>query len=142
MAFLDVRGARLFFTDDGGDRDPMVFVHGFTADSHDWSWQLPHFAEAHRVIAPDLRGPGRSGAPDDGYGVPSLTADVCALVEHVGCGPVVAVGHSLGGAIVCSMAVERPDLVRAVVAVDAGHLLPDERAPGLAAALAAYEGDE
>lgn len=116
----------------------MVFVHGFSCDSHDWSWQLPHFAATHRVIAPDLRGHGRSGAPASGYDVASLAADVLALIEHLGCEPVVAVGHSLGGAIAAVMAAERKDLVRAVVAIDPGHLLPDETGPYLASALAAY----
>jgi pimeloyl-ACP methyl ester carboxylesterase len=71
--------------------------------------------------------------------VVSLAGDVAALLDHLGCGPVIALGHSLGGAIVASVAVERPQLVQAVVAVDPGHLLPDETAPGLATALAAYE---
>jgi pimeloyl-ACP methyl ester carboxylesterase len=120
----------------------MVFVHGFSCDSHDWSWQLPHFARTHRVIALDLRGHGRSSAPDSGYDPSSLAADVAELVELVGCGPVIAIGHSLGGAIVATLAVERPDLVRAVVAVDPGHLLPDDLAPMLAVAMAAYESDD
>jgi pimeloyl-ACP methyl ester carboxylesterase len=141
MPFADVRGARLFFTDEG-DGPPMVFVHGFTCDSHDWSWQLPHFAPSYRVIALDLRGHGRSSAPEDGYEVASLTDDVAALLDHVDCTDAVAVGHSLGGFIVTSLAVERPDLARAVVAVDPGHLLPDDLAPYLATALADYHGED
>src|SRR5439155_16573751 len=68
--------------------------------------------------------------------------DAAGLIEQLGCGPVIAVGHSLGGAIVTSLAVERPDLVGAVVAVDPGHLVPDEEGPRLAAALAAYEQED
>jgi pimeloyl-ACP methyl ester carboxylesterase len=137
MAFFDANGARLFYTDDG-DGPPMVLVHGFSCDSHDWSWQIPHFSSSRRLIVVDLRGHGRSSAPDDGYGVASLASDVIALLDHVACGPTVAMGHSLGGAIVTSIAVERPDLVAAVVAVDPGHLLPDELGPALAAALSSY----
>jgi pimeloyl-ACP methyl ester carboxylesterase len=142
VPFADIRGAHLFFTEDGTSDYPMVFVHGFSCDSHDWSWQLPHFAQTHRVIALDLRGHGRSSAPDRGYELPSLAADVAELLELVGCGPVTAVGHSLGGAIVATLAVERPDLVSEVVAVDPGHLLPDEFAPVLAAAMVAYERED
>jgi pimeloyl-ACP methyl ester carboxylesterase len=131
----------LFFTDEGAGR-PLAFVHGFSCDAHDWSWQLSHFRASHRLIAIDLRGHGRSSAPGDGYEVASLAADVAALLDRVGCGPVIALGHSLGGAIVASVAVERPQLVRAVVAVDPGHLLPDETASGLATALAAYEAGD
>ncbi len=139
MAFVELRGARLFFTDEGGPGSPMLFVHGFSCDSHDWSWQLPAFERRHRVIAYDLRGHGRSSDPAEGYGILSLAADAIALVEHLECAPVTVLGHSLGGAVAASVGVERPDLVRGVVAIDPGFLLPDDQAPYLAAALRAYE---
>src|SRR5579875_1897174 len=88
MAFVELRGARLFFTDEGGPGSPMLFVHGFSCDSHDWSWQLPAFERRHRVIAYDLRGHGRSSDPAEGYGILSLAADAIALVEHLECAPV------------------------------------------------------
>jgi pimeloyl-ACP methyl ester carboxylesterase len=139
MSFAEVRGARLFFTDTGSGQPPMIFVHGFGCDSHDWSWQLAHFEPSHRVVAIDLRGHGRSSATDGGYEVASLAQDVAGVVDELDCGPVIAVGHSLGGALVAHLAVERPELVMAVVAVDPGHLLPDETGPMLAQALRAYE---
>src|SRR5690606_34760467 len=46
------RAARLFFTDTGNGPDVML-IHGWTCDSHDWSWQLPVFESKYRVIAPD-----------------------------------------------------------------------------------------
>jgi pimeloyl-ACP methyl ester carboxylesterase len=142
MAFAELRGFRMFFTDEGTAGQAMVFVHGFSCDSHDWSWQLAFFGLSHRVVALDLRGHGRSSSPEDGYELRSLAADVAALVDHLGCGPVVAAGHSLGGAIVASLAVERPDLVRAVVALDPGHLVPDEARAGLSAANDAYQAGD
>src|SRR5437667_11548652 len=108
MSFADVRGASLFYTDEGTGNPPMLFVHGFGCDSHDWSWQLPHFAPSHRVIAFDNRGFGRSSTPDDGYEVASLAADAAALIEQVSCGPVVGVGHLLSCAIGTALDVERP----------------------------------
>ena len=68
MAFAELGDVRLFFTDDGEGGPPMLFVHGYTCDSHDWSWQLAHFGATHRVIAVDLRGHGRSSVPDGGRG--------------------------------------------------------------------------
>jgi len=129
MAFADVGDVRLFFTDEG-DGDPILFVHGFSCDSHDWSWQLPHFAAAgHRVIAADLRGHGRSGVPDGGFEPRTFAADLAGLLDKLDSDPVVAMGHSLGGAIVSALAVEHPELVRAVVSVDPGYLLPEEIRP-------------
>lgn len=49
------------------------------------------------------------------------TADLAALLTMLDTGPVVAAGHSMGGAAVVALAVEHPDLVRAVIPVDAGY---------------------
>ncbi len=142
MPFAQVGDVRLFYTDEGSTDPPVLFVHGYSCDSHDWSWQIPFFAENHRVIAVDNRGHGRSSVPDGGYDHGDFAADVAALIEHLGCAPVVAVGHSLGGVIVSTLAVERPDLVQAVVCVDPGYLIPDEMAAGLAPLIDALMGDD
>jgi pimeloyl-ACP methyl ester carboxylesterase len=126
MAFASVGEVELFYTDDGDGDPPLLFVHGFSCDSHDWSWQLPHFGSSHRVIAVDLRGHGRSSVPADGFAPETFAADTAALLEQLGCGPVVAVGHSLGALVVSVLAIEFPALVRAAVCVDAGYLVVDD----------------
>ena len=126
MAFADLGAVRLFYTDDGSGDPALVFVHGFSCDSHDWSWQLPHFQQRHRVVAVDLRGHGRSSAPDSGYGAVELAGDVAGLLRQLAVGPVVAVGHSLGGSVVSALAIEHADLVRGLVCVDPAYLIPDE----------------
>ncbi len=145
MAFARVGDVELFFTDDrpadaGGP--PLLFVHGFSCDSHDWSWQLPHFAGTHRVIAVDIRGHGSSSAPARGYELPQFAADLAGLLEQLDSGPVVAVGHSLGGAIVAALAVEHPELVKAVVSVDPGYLIPEEFRPVVEAMAGALESGD
>jgi pimeloyl-ACP methyl ester carboxylesterase len=126
MAFADIADVRLFYTDEGSAQPPLLFVHGYTCDSHDWSWQLPHFAQAHRVIAVDLRGHGRSSAPEHGYAASDFAADLAGLLDHLRVGPVVAFGHSMGGAVVSALAVERAELVSGLVCVDPAYLLLDE----------------
>jgi pimeloyl-ACP methyl ester carboxylesterase len=129
MAFAEVGDVRLFFTDEGTGSPPILFIHGYTCDSHDWMWQLPYFERAHRVIAVDLRGHGRSSVPDSGFDAPIFANDLAGLIDELGCGPVVAVGHSLGGLVASTLAVEYPTLVQAVVSVDPAYLIPDESAP-------------
>jgi pimeloyl-ACP methyl ester carboxylesterase len=130
---------QLFYTDEGTGDPPMLFVHGYTCDSHDWIWQLPHFAAEHRVIALDLRGHGRSSTPETGFEPPVFAADVARLVEHLGCAPVVAVGHSLGALVISALAVEHPEMVRALVAVDPGYLVDDAAVEGIPALMAGME---
>jgi pimeloyl-ACP methyl ester carboxylesterase len=126
VPFADLGEVQLFYTDEGGGEPPLLFVHGYTCDSHDWSWQLPTFTRDHRVIAVDLRGHGRSSAPAEGYSAEQLASDVAALLDLLGLSGVIALGHSLGGAVVSALAVEYPALVAGLVCVDPGYLLPDE----------------
>lgn len=137
MAFADLGEVQMFFTDEGAGDPPLVFVHGYSCDSHDWSWQLPHFAQKHRVVAVDLRGHGRSSAPPGGYSPEQLASDVAALLESLDLARVVAVGHSLGGAVVSALAVEYPALVAGLVCVDPAYLLPDETGVNAAPMIAA-----
>lgn len=127
MPFLSARGADLFYTDAGDGQQTLLFVHGTACDTHDWDGQLAHFARRHRVIAVDLRGHGRSSAPEGGYDAKDLAEDLAQVVQALDCGPVIAFGHSLGGILVSLLAVEHPDLVQALVCVDPGYLVPDDR---------------
>jgi pimeloyl-ACP methyl ester carboxylesterase len=132
----------MFYVDKGRGDPPFLLVHGYTADCTDWVHQIPDLADSSRVIAADTRGHGRSSAPDSGYDVSTLARDMAGLIDHLGCGPVIAVGHSLGGLIVSALAVEHPDHVRAVVAVDPGYLLNDEVNRGFEELSAAMARDD
>jgi pimeloyl-ACP methyl ester carboxylesterase len=114
VPFAELDDVRLFYTDEGAGDPPILFVHGFSCDSHDWTWQLPHFVARHRVLAVDIRGHGRSSVPSDGYDPVQFAADLAALLEQIDVPSVVAIGHSLVGVIVSALAVEHPERVRAV----------------------------
>jgi pimeloyl-ACP methyl ester carboxylesterase len=130
----------LFFTDEGdAAASPLLLVHGWTCDAHDWCFQFDDLEARHRVIAVDLRGHGRSSSPPGGYDPHVLAADLAGLLELLNTGPVVAVGHSLGALIVAALAVEHPSLVRATVAVDPAYGVGAERAAHLPVLRAALE---
>ena len=88
--------------------------------THDWY-----------VIAPDLRGFGRSEWCDDGYWFADYIADLDALLRHFSPdAPARLVGHSLGGNVVCGYAGVRPQRVSRVISLD-GFGVPVE-GPGAA----------
>jgi pimeloyl-ACP methyl ester carboxylesterase len=72
-------------------------------------------AAGYRVVTTDLRGHGGSSADFATYGDEATAGDVAALVEHLGAGPAVLVGNSMGASAAVVLAADRPDLVRALV---------------------------
>lgn len=106
-----------------GDGPPLVLLHGFMDR---WQAFLPlilFLADDWRVIAPDMRGHGRSGrAPDGVYRLNDLVDDMVALIEGVveGVveGPAVFLGHSAGAFAAVEIAARHPHLSRAVVVGD------------------------
>ncbi|GAA4237831.1 hypothetical protein GCM10022254_51280 [Actinomadura meridiana] len=120
MPYLDADEVRLFYTDEGRGPRTLLLLHGWGVDSNDWVWLIPLLNDKYRIVACDLRGHGHSSVPDD-YEWELFVRDMVRLVRHIGGGPVVPVGHSLGGALAASMAVEHPDLVEAMVAVDPAY---------------------
>ena len=86
----------------GGEGWPTLMLHGFLA-SAETNWFLPGIAAAvaatgRRVIAPDLRGHGRSDAPTDPAAWPRdvLAMDQEALIAHLNLKDYDLVGYSLG----------------------------------------------
>lgn len=107
------------FSTELGSGQPVMLLHGWACDSHDWSWQLPMFESKYRVVNVDLRGHGRSVAPALGYTPQEMATDVEALIESKFTGQkFVLVGHSMGGQIAAILGARRPDLVKAIVSVD------------------------
>jgi lipase len=105
-----------------GSGDPVLAVHGITSSSRSW----PFLAAAldNPVLAPDLRGRGRSNGLPGPVGMAQHAEDCAAVVEASGGAPLVVVGHSMGGFVASVLAATRPDLVRALVLVDGGLPFP------------------
>lgn len=85
-----------------GQGRPTVLLHGFLADA-ELNWFAPGIAAAvaalgREVIAPDLRGHGRSAAPIDlaAWPTDTLALDQSALFDHLGLSDFDLVGYSLG----------------------------------------------
>ena len=124
MPIFETReGVRLHYTDAGSGRPALLFVHGWSSNLRHWEPQARHFGRRHRVLRVDLRGHGRSPAPDlpvRGYAIARHAEDLAALLRRLRLRSVVAVGHSSGAWVSLALAGRFPELVCAVVAVDSG----------------------
>lgn len=95
---------------------PVVFVHGFPFDSRMWRPQMEGLGDGYRLIAPDLRGFGRSPAPGAGpLTMDGHADDLAALLDGLGIDEAVFCGLSMGGYVLFSMWRRHPERVRALV---------------------------
>jgi 3-oxoadipate enol-lactonase len=107
----------LFVRDSGGDGPPVLLLHGWTATA-DLNWYAQYDALASaglRVIALDHRGHGRGLRTYADFRLTDCADDAVALAEHLGTGPVVAAGYSMGGPVALLAARRHPEAVRGVV---------------------------
>ncbi|CAM5513519.1 hydrolase [Streptomyces spiroverticillatus] len=119
-------GGPLTYLDTGGNGPAVVLLHGGFVDHRMWHAQIPALARTHRVIAPDARGHGDSSVAKAPF---RPADDVAALMRHLGVGPAVLVGLSMGGATAVDTALEHPTLVRALAVSGVGTSEPEWRDP-------------
>jgi pimeloyl-ACP methyl ester carboxylesterase len=100
-----------------GEGPLVVLCHGFPELAYSWRHQIPALAQAgYRVIAPDMRGFGRSSVPTEveAYDIVSLCGDMCGLLDAVGEQGAIFVGHDWGASLVWQLAWMHPERVNAV----------------------------
>jgi pimeloyl-ACP methyl ester carboxylesterase len=126
----------------------VVLCHGYGLSSSSWCFQRVALASRARVVAWDLRGHGGSayGAPGSGN-IDQMGRDLFEVIEQVVPeGPVVLVGHSMGGMAIMALAEQHPELFGdrviavALLATSAGPVNPSLGLPvgGAALHLAAH----
>jgi len=103
--------------DDRGTGPAILFIHGYPLDRTLWRHQLDAFP-GWRTLAPDLRGLGRSDAPDLGYSMATYADDLVALLDLVGVDDVVLCGLSMGGYVAFEFLRRHRPRVRGLVLVD------------------------
>jgi pimeloyl-ACP methyl ester carboxylesterase len=122
MPELTVNGQSLHYAESGAGALTLVLVHGSGGDHTTWKPQLEGLAAAARIVALDLPGHGASsGEGCDTIG--AYAAVVCRFLNGLGSGAVVLGGHSLGGAIAQTLALDAPELLRGLVLVGTGARL-------------------
>lgn len=116
--YAAVNGIKLHYLTAGKGK-PVVLLHGYAETSRMWRPLMSELATNHLVLAPDLRGVGKSDKPTGNYDKKSLAADVRALVKTLGLKQVQLVGHDLGVMVAYAYAAQYPAEVEKVVLMDA-----------------------
>jgi pimeloyl-ACP methyl ester carboxylesterase len=115
--FVDVNGIRMHVAE-AGEGPLVVFCHGWPELGYSWRHQLRAVAAAgFRAAVPDMRGFGKTSAPEDiaAYTILHNVGDMVALVQALGEKTAIVVGHDWGAPVAWHAALLRPDVFRAVV---------------------------
>lgn len=115
---LPKNGMALYLYDTGpAAKPPLLLVHGLADEADTWRHLIDPLAACFRVVAPDLPGFGRSDRPELAYTLPFFAGVLLELLDELEVERAVLVGHSLGGAIVQSMALARPECAERLVLI-------------------------
>jgi abhydrolase domain-containing protein 6 len=106
-----------------GKGEPILMLHGFSADKDVWARFARHFTSTHQVIIPDLPGHGETGFKAEwSYTVPAQAARLVKLMDQLGIDKAHVIGNSMGGYITAQMALSYPQRVLSAGLVDPAGL--------------------
>ncbi|MBA1144613.1 alpha/beta fold hydrolase [Mesorhizobium neociceri] len=113
--FVAIDGNRIHYVDEGEGR-PIVFVHGLGAQLHHFRHTLfGRFGPGYRLIALDRPGSGYSVRAKGTTGrLPEQAEIIRRFIETLGLERPLVVGHSLGGAVALTLAMEHPDAISGI----------------------------
>lgn len=122
-SIVDVNGLHMHVVS-AGRGPPVLLLHGFPDTHVVWRKQVGPLADAgFRVIAPDLRGYGKTEAPAsvNAYSIDQLRTDVLALLDELAIDKVRLVGHDWGAFVGWLLCMEYPSRIERFVALSTGH---------------------
>src|SRR3989454_9947260 len=126
---LEVNGVRLHCVVEG--KGPLVFfLHGLPETSRAWRKQIPELAKRFKIVAPDLRGYGRSEKPKgiDAYRTAVLADDIVGLIHAFEAERAHVVGHDWGGGVAWTLATLHPEVVDRLAVLNCPHPAVMQRA--------------
>ncbi|WP_225206426.1 alpha/beta fold hydrolase [Novosphingobium huizhouense] len=115
---IETNGIALNIAEAGAPDAPLVLlIHGFPESWYSWRHQFaPLAAAGYHVVAPDMRGYGKSDKPEaiDAYNQVEIVNDIIGLIPALGYEQAVVIGHDWGAPTAWATALFHPDKVRAV----------------------------
>ena len=112
--------------DTHGEGEPLLWLHGGMGHGPDWQYIFKEPPAGYRLIAPDLRGHGRSTGASATYSFKQSALDVFALLDHLKIDRVKVIGLSGGGITALHMATIQPEREAAMVVISAPAAFPEQ----------------
>jgi len=107
-----------------GQGENLILIHGAFDNLNMWYNQVPVFAKDYRVITYDIRGFGKTESREMEYSVPLFAEDLYQFTKAIKVKNTFCIGFSLGGSIAVQLAIDHPELVKAIVLTNSSGGLP------------------
>lgn len=114
MPYLELEpGLRIHYLEINAEKPiAVLLLHGLGACAESWEFQFPALAkQGFRILAPDIRGFGKSSYPGGRVSINILARDMARLVSELTGNRIHVVGISMGGTIALQMAIDYPQMV-------------------------------
>lgn len=112
----------LHYTRTGGDKPPLVLIHGFSDYGLCWTPVARELEKEYDIIMPDMTSHGKSSRIAEGQEI-DMPANVAELIKALNLGQPIVGGHSMGAGVTYELAVRFPHLVKAFFLEDPAWLL-------------------
>jgi len=110
-----------------GEGQPILCVHGLTANCRCWDVIASSLAPENKIIAIDLRGRGLSDKPSAGYSLQHHIKDILCVLDDLKQERIVLMGHSLGAFISLAFAANYPERTEKIILMDGGGQLTQDQ---------------
>jgi pimeloyl-ACP methyl ester carboxylesterase len=115
---LSADGTAIHYQSAGSSKTTLLFIHCWSCDISYWDNQFDLFSKYFRVVRLDLAGHGESNRHRKNYTIPAFAQDVEAVISKLQLQKVILIGHSIGGSIAVQTAMDIPDKITGIIAVD------------------------
>jgi N-formylmaleamate deformylase len=115
---IHANGIALHYYRTGGNKPPIVLLHGFTDNALCWTRIAHVLAPDYDVIMVDARGHGLSEGPTTGFSTQIQANDITALIQALHLNHPFLLGHSMGASTASLVSAQHPDLIRATLLED------------------------
>jgi N-formylmaleamate deformylase len=119
-----VKGIKIHYYRTGGGKPPFVLLHGASDNGLCWGPVAELLADKYDVIMPDAQGHGLSDRVDASFSSHSHTEQIAGLIRQLGLKKPIIMGHSMGAGTTVNIAVEYPEIPRAIILEDPAWMTP------------------
>jgi pimeloyl-ACP methyl ester carboxylesterase len=118
--YVEIDGVNIHYYRTGKGDSTIILLHGATDNGLCWTPVAEMLAENYDVIMPDAQGHGKSDRIGPGYNSMSSANQIAGLVRELNIYKPVIMGHSMGAGTTVNIAVNYPDLPKAIILEDPG----------------------